>query len=537
MPADARSQPVAAAAGSAVCAALTVFAEKTFHTYYEPMRAVRTETHKLIVNFEVSTAVDVPADIRQSPIYPLMLEQFDGIRPPLELYASRTIDGKQHNLADEPDLAAVQADLSQRLLGWMQETDDPLLHGPVASPYLCRRARPSTRYRALERCEEPRAHARTAPGIACCRSYAHQRRRFVVPLPLCSWLLAACQGQPPTPTPAPTEPSRVPSPKPAAALPSPSPSLAVPSPIPSPSPSPSPSPVVAAGADFKIDDYPFAVMIDNIAEARPHFGLASADVVYEAPAEAGIPRLMPIFLRAGGDANCIGPVRSTRHYFVFLANEYRTPLVHIGSSPQGFDALSTTGLADVDESRGDGGFRARRESPGAAQRVRQHASIREVLKQRGGPIKAQSLGPLHFGAYLPGPEPGHHDQDSVPRARGLQRRVRLTTRTARLQADHGRPAPQRRLDRRAVHGDVDRGPVRRCAADPQRRRGSRGRGLVGSGKGVLIADGTQVPLQWSRASVREATQFKRADGAPFVLPNGQVWMQIVPLKLRSTVSS
>jgi hypothetical protein len=72
-------------------------------------------------------------------------------------------------------------------------------------------------------------------------------------------------------------------------------------------------------------------MIDNIAEARPHFGLGDADVVYEAPAEAGIPRLMPIFLRAGGEANSIGPVRSTRHYFVYLANEYRTPLVHISA--------------------------------------------------------------------------------------------------------------------------------------------------------------------------------------------------------------
>ena len=60
--------------------------------------------------------------------------------------------------------------------------------------------------------------------------------------------------------------------------------------------------------------------------------------------------------------------------------------------------------------------------------------------------------------------------------------------------------------------------------------------LVGSGKGVLIADGTQVPLQWSRASVRVATQFKRADGAPFVVPNGQVWIQIVPLETQLSVS-
>jgi len=38
------------------------------------------------------------------------------------------------------------------------------------------------------------------------------------------------------------------------------------------------------------------------------------------------------------------------------------------------------------------------------------------------------------------------------------------------------------------------------------------------------------------ASVREATQFKRADGAPFVLPNGQVWIQIVPLQTQLGIS-
>ena len=65
-----------------------VFAEKTFHTYYEPMRAIRTARHKLIVNLEISTSVDVPTDVRESPIYPLMLPRIDecaaapgGVRP------------------------------------------------------------------------------------------------------------------------------------------------------------------------------------------------------------------------------------------------------------------------------------------------------------------------------------------------------------------------------------------------------------------------------------------------------------------------
>ena len=112
-----------------------VFAEKTFHTYYEPMRAVRTTDKKLIVNLEVSTSVDVPSDVRESPIYPRMLGQLNAVRPPVELYDLLDDPWEQRNLADDPEVASVQADLRWRLLRWMKETDDPVLHGPVASPY------------------------------------------------------------------------------------------------------------------------------------------------------------------------------------------------------------------------------------------------------------------------------------------------------------------------------------------------------------------------------------------------------------------
>jgi hypothetical protein len=288
-------------------------------------------------------------------------------------------------------------------------------------------------------------------------------------------------------------------------------------------------------AHFQLDDYPFAVMIDNIKEARPHFGLADADVVYEAPAEAGIPRLMPIFLRAGGAAASIGPVRSTRHYFVYLANEYRTPLVHIGASPQGFDALSATGLPDVDEARGDGGFHRDPHRLAPHNAFVSTDSIREVLSQRGGPIKA-TLGPLSFGAYLPGaesattvriPYPGP-EQYSVEYDYDASDKLydRIMDGFPHRDGSSGEQYTARSIV--IEFADVELIP-----------RDAAGRvdvGLVGSGKGVLIAEGTQVPLQWSRSSVRVPTQFKRVDGAPFALPTGQVWIQIVPLETQLSVS-
>jgi arylsulfatase A-like enzyme len=112
-----------------------IFAEKTFHTYYEPMRAIRTTTHKYILNFEISTAVDVPTDVRASPIYPLLRDELDRAREPVELYDLQVDPGEQTNLAGQDSVAATEADLRHRLRAWMEETRDPLLAGPVASPY------------------------------------------------------------------------------------------------------------------------------------------------------------------------------------------------------------------------------------------------------------------------------------------------------------------------------------------------------------------------------------------------------------------
>jgi arylsulfatase A-like enzyme len=112
-----------------------IFAEKTFHTAYEPMRGVRSKTHKLIVNFEVDTKVSVPDDIRQGLIYPLMIDDLIGQRDIIELYDLTNDPGEVCNLARDPELAGVEADLKHELLTWMRETDDPLLSGPVASPY------------------------------------------------------------------------------------------------------------------------------------------------------------------------------------------------------------------------------------------------------------------------------------------------------------------------------------------------------------------------------------------------------------------
>jgi hypothetical protein len=75
---------------------------------------------------------------------------------------------------------------------------------------------------------------------------------------------------------------------------------------------------------------PIAVMVNNYDVARPSAGLSQADVVYEVVAEAGITRIMPIFLSRIPES--VSSIRSARYYFVELASAYHAHYIHWGAA-------------------------------------------------------------------------------------------------------------------------------------------------------------------------------------------------------------
>ena len=117
--------------------------------------------------------------------------------------------------------------------------------------------------------------------------------------------LAAASGAGSTPTAPPIAvasiaPTATPSPT-ASPTPTPEPTpTPVPTPSPTPTPEPTPTPVPAPMTGRMVPPaaalrHPIAVMIDDLGPARPQSGFNSAAVVWQAPAEGGIPRYMMIF--------------------------------------------------------------------------------------------------------------------------------------------------------------------------------------------------------------------------------------------------
>ncbi len=112
-----------------------VFAEMTFHLYYNPMRCVRTQTHKLIVNFCAAPFLMDASQSWRPRTEPLVPAKPPIVYHPLvELYDLVNDPWEQRNVADAPGMQDVQRSLLALLSDWMVTTEDPLLHGPVTEP-------------------------------------------------------------------------------------------------------------------------------------------------------------------------------------------------------------------------------------------------------------------------------------------------------------------------------------------------------------------------------------------------------------------
>lgn len=112
-----------------------LFSEVTYHAAYEPMRCVRTRRYKLIRRYDERLLPVLP-NCDNSPSKNLLLAHGWAERryDREELYDLIFDPNETHNLAGDPDMQSVLADMRTRLDDWMRRTDDPLLQGFVPPP-------------------------------------------------------------------------------------------------------------------------------------------------------------------------------------------------------------------------------------------------------------------------------------------------------------------------------------------------------------------------------------------------------------------
>jgi len=278
--------------------------------------------------------------------------------------------------------------------------------------------------------------------------------------------------------------------------------------------------------------YPLAVMVENLIDARPQVGLDKADVIYEALAEGGISRFLALYLTQ--EAEAIGPVRSTRHYFVYTAAEYNASLIFVGASPIGYAALAATGIRTVNESRGDAGIwrSFRRDPPHNAYTGTLEAREAADAKGPGGP---GSWGPLLFKdpTVLMSGEPattirirypplGVYDVDYTydPEA---NRYLRVM--------DGYRHRDQFTGEQLAAANVI----VQIVPDEVIDREGRLDLAQIGEGRAYYFLDGVAIEGTWTKADYGSRTLFWDTAGNLIRFnPSGTTWIQLLPPEGRLT---
>ena len=282
-----------------------------------------------------------------------------------------------------------------------------------------------------------------------------------------------------------------------------------------------------------------AVVINNLRDALPQYGIGQADVLYELETESGITRFLAVFSDVG-QVGTIGPVRSARTFFNNIAVAHDAVLVHCGGSDfaraghYSIEGKTIPNWQHIDQmSNGSYFYRdsARRASGYAYEHTlfTKGESLLNALKDRQYPIAYEGEGydqGLRFAE-----EPGVTGTSATSVT--VKFRNSKTT-TFNFDIESG-------VYKASQYGGawMDAGLGEQLSfrnviviTTPQSFRSDAAYSrsfydLSGSGKGYLICDGQIVSILWSRSSLQSAFTYTYEDGTPVTLGVGSTYVGVV----------
>ena len=113
-----------------------IFSELTYHSYYDPRRAIRTETHKLILNFTTAPSFMDPSQCWRPPSDVVVpVNPAAAFHPYVELFDLTKDPWEQTSVAGRGEYAAIRGQLLTALHRHLAETKDPILERAVTPPW------------------------------------------------------------------------------------------------------------------------------------------------------------------------------------------------------------------------------------------------------------------------------------------------------------------------------------------------------------------------------------------------------------------
>ncbi|MBE7019026.1 MAG: DUF3048 domain-containing protein [Ruminococcaceae bacterium] len=276
------------------------------------------------------------------------------------------------------------------------------------------------------------------------------------------------------------------------------------------------------------DERPIAVMIDNDDQnARPQAGLDEAYLIYEMLVEGGATRFMALFRNT--DVEKIGPVRSSRHYFLDYVMENDAIYTHFGWSPQAGSDITTYQIQKINGVLGEDADTFWREEKFKGDWHSVYTSIEKITEKADVKSYPNTTERTNGIAYA--------EAVYTPQSTQIANEVSFDYST-RYQTSYTFN-PETKLYEKYIFGEphkMQNGNVLSVQNiivqlvtdtswnnDPNRRELQN----TGSGVGYYITNGVYEEITWEKPSREENTVYKKADGTPLQINPGKTIINLI----------
>ena len=281
---------------------------------------------------------------------------------------------------------------------------------------------------------------------------------------------------------------------------------------------------------FNGNDRPIAVMIDNHSGAWPQANLNKAYMVYEIVVEGGETRLMALF--KGQNLEKIGPVRSSRHYFLDYALENDAIYVHHGWSPQAKSDISSLGVNNINGiQESSSNFWRVKDKSAPHNLFTSTESILKISERKGYSKTSNKKSVLNYvpnEVEMPSTAVNatsvtipHSNLQTVKYEYDEQSKTYKRYARNKLQTDYitGEPVTTKNII------------ITMCenyTLDDSENKGRQGLKDIGTFKGYYITDGKAIEIECTKNARDEQTVYKDLNGKEIEVNDGNTFVNICP---------
>ena len=280
--------------------------------------------------------------------------------------------------------------------------------------------------------------------------------------------------------------------------------------------------------DVNSNKRPIAIMIDNNVGNNAHVGLQDAYLTYEIIVEGGLTRIMAIFKDV--NTSVIGPVRSSRHYFLDYALESDAIYAHYGWSTFAQNDIRALGVNNINGLYDNGYYR----NYNIAAPHNVFTSIEDlynVATSKGYSTTSNNYNLLNYTTD----DIAFNDTIDLLTANNVS--MTYSYSQGRSYTYDATNRYYLRYMNNSPHTDRDSGlqyhykniiimKVNNHTLDSYGRQDL---DTVGNGEGYYITNGYAVPITWSKTSRSDKTRYYYKSGNELVVADGNTMIQVVPL--------